>query len=400
MSGMNEINEIDGPPENRKGKKRRAFMIFGTIVIVGLAAGYFYRGYARAHLKTDDAFVEGAIHIIAPRVSGTVTSIYVTNNQRVHADDILAELDEDIYVQKLAETEAAAHAESQKLFELEAMIEAQKSRVSAARAVLERAKSSRAELAAMVQVREAEIRVRQAAMDQAGIDLKRAENLIAKEVISRDRFERAKTQHDTAQASLDAAVKLHQQAEVTAKAHRSTIHQTRAALAAEDAALVKATQALKTQGEKIKKQNAISEQARLNLSYTRITSPAEGLITRKSVEIGNQLQAGQPIMSVVSMKNAYVLANYKETRLHLIKPGQKVKLKLDAYPGKKFTGKVDSIMAGTGAAFSLLPPENASGNYVKVVQRVPVKIVFDDIKEAEPYLRVGMSVVPTILTKE
>jgi len=400
MSGMNEINEINGPPEHRKGKKRRAFMIFGTIVIVGLVAGYFYRGYARAHLKTDDAFVEGAIHIIAPRVPGTITSIYVTNNQRVHAGDILAELDEGIYVQKLAETEAAAHAESQKLVELEAMIEAQKSKVSAARAVLERAKSSRAELAAMVQVREAEIRVRQAAMDQAGIDLKRAENLIAKEVISRDRFERAKTQHDTAKASLDAAVKLHKHAEVTAKAHRSTIHQARAALAAEDAALVKATQALKTQGEKIKKQNAISEQARLNLSYTRITAPADGLITRKSVEIGNQLQTGQPIMSVVSMKNAYVLANYKETRLHLIQPGQKVKLKLDAYPGKKFTGMVDSIMAGTGAAFSLFPPENASGNYVKIVQRVPVKIVFDDIKEAEPYLRVGMSVVPTILTKD
>jgi membrane fusion protein (multidrug efflux system) len=157
---------------------------------------------------------------------------------------------------------------------------------------------------------------------------------------------------------------------------------------------------VKTQGEKIKKHNAIFEQARLNLSYTRITSPADGLVTRKSVEIGNQLQAGQPIMSVVSMKNAYVVANYKETRLHLIQPGQRVRLKLDAYPGKKFTGRVDSIMAGTGSAFSLFPPENASGNYVKVVQRVPVKIVFDDLKEAEPYLRIGMSVVPTILTRD
>ena len=144
----------------------------------------------------------------------------------------------------------------------------------------------------------------------------------------------------------------------------------------------------------------MTEQVRLNLSYTNITSPADGLVTRKSVEIGNQLQTGQPIMSVVSMKNAYVVANYKETRLHLIKAGQNVRLRLDAYPDIKFTGKVDSIMAGTGAAFSLFPPENASGNYVKVVQRVPVKIVFDDLKKAEPYLRVGMSVVPTILTRD
>jgi len=400
MSGMNEINEMSDQAENRKGKKRKAFIIFGTVVIIGLTAAYFYRGYRQAHLKTDDAFVEGAIHIIAPRVPGTVSAVYVTNNQRVRTGDILAELDEDIHVQKVAASEAAAQMESRKLVELEAQIEAQASGVMAGRATVQRVKANRAELAAMVQVREAEVRVRQAAMDQAKIDLERAENLIAKEVISRDRFQRTKTQFDSAQASLDATVKLQQQAEAVVKAHKSTIQQARAALAAEEAALVKAQQAVKTQDEKIKRQNALTEQVRLNLSYTRITSPADGLVTRKSVEIGNQLQAGQPIMSLVSMKDAYVMANYKETRLHLIKPGQKVRLKLDAYPDKKFTGTVDSIMAGTGAAFSLFPPENASGNYVKVVQRVPVKIVFDDLKEAEPFLRVGMSVVPVILTKE
>lgn len=400
MSGMNETNEMNAPPENRKRKKRRAFMIFGIIVTVGLVAGYFFRGYTRVHIKTDDAFVEGAIHIISPRVPGTITTVHVANNQRVRAGDILAELDQDIYFQKVEESEAAAQTVSQMLIGLEAMIQAQKSRVSAARAALDGARSTRAELAAMVQVREAEIRVRKAARDQALIDLKRAENLVSKEVISRDRFEKAKTGYDTAEASLDAALKLLQQAEAAVKVHRSSIQKARAALAAEEATLVKTEQAVKTQGERIKKQNAISEQARLYLSYTRISSPADGLVTRKSVEIGNQLKAGQPIMTVVSMKDAYVVANYKETRLHLIKPGQRVKLKLDAFPGKKFTGTVDSIMAGTGAAFSLFPPENASGNYVKVVQRIPVKIVFDDLEEAKPYLRIGMSVVPTILTRD
>lgn len=400
MSSMNEIDGTNGPTEGAKGKKRRAFIIFGTVVIFGLVAGYFFRGYRQAHLKTDDAFVEGAIHIIAPRVPGTVTQVHVVTNQRVHTGDSLAELDPDIHLQKVAASEAATHVESQKLIELEAAVEAQKSEVAAARATVQRVKANRTELTAMVQVREAEIRVKKAAMDQAEIDLKRAENLIAKEVISRDRFQRTQTQFDTAQASLDAAVRLRQQAEAVVKAHKSVIQQARASLAAEDASLVKALQAVKTQGEKIKKQNAMTEQVRLNLSYTSITSPADGLVTRKSVEIGNQLQTGQPIMSVVSMKDAYVVANYKETRLHLIKPGQNVRLRLDAYPDIKFTGKVDSIMAGTGAAFSLFPPENASGNYVKVVQRVPVKIVFDDLKEAEQYLRVGMSVVPTILTRD
>jgi len=122
-------------------------------------------------------------------------------------------------------------------------------------------------------------------------------------------------------------------------------------------------------------------------------------VTKKAVEVGNQVQAGQPLLAVVSLEDLYVVANYKETQLHAIRPGQRARLRVDALPGREFTGRVESIMAGTGAAFSLFPPENASGNYVKVVQRIPVKILLDPRQPGAELLRIGMSVVPTVLNE-
>ena len=140
-------------------------------------------------------------------------------------------------------------------------------------------------------------------------------------------------------------------------------------------------------------------QAELNVGYTRVISPTAGYITRKSVQTGNQVKDGQPLMAVVDPDNLYIVANYKETEMERIRPGQPVRITVDAYSGKVLTGKVDSIMAGTGVSFSLFPAENATGNYVKVVQRIPVKIVLDPGSDKDHLLRVGMSVVPTVLAK-
>jgi membrane fusion protein (multidrug efflux system) len=140
------------------------------------------------------------------------------------------------------------------------------------------------------------------------------------------------------------------------------------------------------------------ETASLNLSYTRIVAPSDGYITRKSVELGNYIQPGQALMALVTLDDAWVTANYKESQLTHVKPGQKVEFTVDTYPGRTFKGSVESIMAGTGAAFSMLPPENATGNYVKVIQRIPVRIAIDKGSDPGHLLRVGMSVVPTILT--
>jgi membrane fusion protein (multidrug efflux system) len=153
---------------------------------------------------------------------------------------------------------------------------------------------------------------------------------------------------------------------------------------------------LKAQKDQAGRREAQLELAKLNLSYTNIISPGDGYVTRKSAEIGNQVAVGQPLMAIVPLSDTYVVANYKETEVKRIKPGQRVKIQVDAYPGKEFWGKVDSIMAGTGAVFSLFPPENATGNYVKVVQRIPVKIVLEKSADPDHVLRVGMSIVPTV----
>jgi len=140
-------------------------------------------------------------------------------------------------------------------------------------------------------------------------------------------------------------------------------------------------------------------QAMLNMGYTVVTAPADGYVTRKSIQTGNQIQSGQPLMAIVDLDNLYVIANYKETEMARIRTGQKVELTVDAFPGKTFNGTVDSIMAGTGVTFSLFPAENATGNYVKVVQRIPVKIVLDPNTDKDHALRIGMSVEPTVLAK-
>lgn len=179
---------------------------------------------------------------------------------------------------------------------------------------------------------------------------KRAESLHEKEVQSADRLDRAVSSHEAAQAQVRLA------------------------------------------GEQLR-------QAELNLSYTSITAPANGSVTRKSVQTGNQVQVGQPLMAVVDLDTLWVVANFKETQMERIRPGQKVTFTVDSYPGRTFNGVVDSIMAGTGASFSLFPAENATGNYVKVVQRIPVKIRIEQGTDPGHLLRVGMSVEPTVLAK-
>ena len=151
----------------------------------------------------------------------------------------------------------------------------------------------------------------------------------------------------------------------------------------------------------IRQREALVEKARLNLGYTTILAPAEGYVTKRSAEVGNQVQAGQPLLAVVPLaqEKIWVTANYKETELKDVRPGQKVELRVDTYPGKVFRGRVNSIMAGTGSVFSLFPPENATGNYVKIVQRIPVRITLEEGSDPDHLLRVGMSVVPTILVE-
>jgi len=391
------MTEENGYQAGRNSKKIRAFIILGLIVVVGLIILFFYRAYARTHVSTDDAFVEGSVHMISPRVPGTVAQILVRDNQWVEAGDLLVKLDPEPFQNAVDEASASLRSEEGRLTEILARVTAQEKRVSAMKASLARTRATEKELLAAVSARQADILAKTASLKQSQLDLTRAEKLSDQEVIPKSRHEQAQTALEVATATLTVAEEMKNQAQVGLEAHKSSVAQVRAQVRAEQAALESTRASLTTQEGQIARRRAQEESARLRLSYTKVTSPAKGFVTRLSAEEGNTIQAGQPFMSLVNLEGAYVVANYKETRIGSFEPGQKVVIKLDTYPGRKFDGTLDSIMAGTGSAFTLFPPENASGNYVKVVQRVPVKIIFDDLDEVRPLLRVGMSVEPTIL---
>ncbi|UCF89192.1 MAG: HlyD family secretion protein [bacterium] len=391
MNGENEHQVV------RNNKKRKAFIVLGTVVVIGLSALFIYRAYARTHVTTDDAFVEASIHMIAARVSGTINQIAVNDNQPVKAGDTLASLDPEPYQRAVEEAAASLRSEEGRLTETLARVTSQERRVAATKASVQRTLAAEEELLAAVSARIAEVQAKSAALDQSRLDLARAEKLSQQEVIPKSRYDRARTAFEMASASFTATQELKNQAQVALKAHKSTVNQALAQLKAEEAALESARASVMTQEGQIARRKAQLDSARLHLSYTTLVAPADGFVTRLAAEVGNTVQAGQPLMSLVNLGEAYVVANYKETKIGRFQEGQRVVIRLDSYPGQKFQGTLDSIMAGTGAAFTLFPPENASGNYVKVVQRVPVKITFDDLEEVRPLLRIGMSVVPTIL---
>lgn len=353
-------------------KKKIAVILFAGIAIIGVVILFFYIRYRATHITTDNAYVEGFIHVISSKVSGTVSAIHVKDNQFVKKGDLLLEIDPADYEVKVKETEAALEAERKRLDEIDSKINGTAKQLEQAIAGLEVAKAN--------------LELQRANFIQAELDYKRAEALFMKEAISRAQYDRAKTTYNVAQAQLKAAEEQLKQAMSLVDVQR---------------ALLKQAQALRPlQISNIKQKEALYEAAKLKYGYTKIYAPSEGYITKKSVEIGNLIREGQPLMAVVPLQDVWIVANYKETQLEKVRPGQRVKIKVDTYPGKVFWGRVESIMAGTGAVFSLFPPENATGNYVKVVQRIPVKIVLEKNTDTRHVLRIGMSVVPTIIVEE
>ncbi len=353
----------------KNSKKKIAAVIFAVVAVVGAMALYFYLGYKATHISTDDAFIDGRVHTIAAKVQGTVKAVYVDDNQHVKKGDLLVEIDPVDYDVSVKDAASALGEEQAKLSEDEARVETAKKRL--------------AELKAGVEAARANLELQDADARQAERDAKRAEALFRKDAISREKYEKTKTAYDVVLARVKAAGEQVKQAETAVEAQKAVIRQ------AESAGL--------SQQSAIKQRAARLEAAELNAGYTKIYAPAEGYVTKKSVERGNQIQAGQPLMALTTLGDIWVVANYKETQLKKIRSGQGVEIRVDTYPGKKFTGKVDSIMAGTGSAFSLFPPENATGNFVKIVQRVPVKILLDKDTDSGHVLRVGMSVEPTVV---
>ena len=349
MAEETSTQQPDTVAETKQGisKKTKALVILLTVFIIG---GWFSLRWiisSRINIETDNAFIEARVVPVSAKVSGTVAKVLVADNQFVKKGELLLEIDGRDYQLQIAKASAGVG-----MAENESGGEQMK--VAAARAALQSAK---------------------ARFDQAVVDQNRAERLFSRDVLPKEQLDRMTTARRVGEAQMKEAEEVLKRAQAEAGL------------------------AIKSGGKaKILQRKAQLDEAQLQLSYTKVYAARDGYITRKSIEAGVNIQAGQPLMAIVPLQEAWITANYKERQITFLKAGQKVEFTVDAYPGRIFNGTVDSIMAGTGAAFSLLPPENATGNYVKVVQRVPVKINIDKNSDPESLLRVGMSVIPTVHT--
>ncbi len=428
--------------------KRPAVLVSVSIVLlIGAIIGVRYWLYARAHESTDDAFIDGHIIQISPKASGYVARVYVTDNQQVKAGDLIVELDARDYEVKLQQTKAALDAGLAKQAEARHSVSlaraAGEANVQQAAATVRQARSgvdsSRAGAASMqsrasqaasavstaqanLDQARAQVQAAEAQATRANADVDRYQALFARDEVSKQQLDHAVAAADTTRAQLESARQkvAATQAQVnearsseaaaveTARQSQTQIIGAQAGVGEAIGRLAQANTApqqvavsqaqAETAGANTEQLRAEVEQAELQLSYTKIYATEAGRVTRKSVEEGALVQVGQPLLAIVP-GDVWVTANYKEDQIGRMAPGQSVDISVDAYSDKTFKGHVDSIQAGTGARFSLIPPENATGNYVKVVQRVPVKIVFDEPPDPTHMLAPGMSVVPEVAVK-
>src|SRR2546422_352655 len=322
-------------PVKSGGSKRTIFIIMGAVLLGLVAVGVRRWIYSLNHVSTDNAQVDGHIIPILPKVGGYVLEVRTDENRSVKAGDTIVVLDDRDYKARLAQAEADLAV--------------------ALAGVSNRARVGQAE---------AQVAQAQANAEKAHADLERIKPLAEKDIVPKQAL-------DAAEAGARAA----------------------------DAALAAAQAALLGADARVAAARAARDQAALNLSYTRIIAPADGVASKKAVELGELVQPGQPLMSVVPLGDVWVTANLKETQTADVTPGDPADFTVDAYPGRHFNGHVESLSPATGAKFSLLPPDNATGNFTKVVQRIPVRIRLDGKNDPVRPLRPGMSVVVTIKTK-
>jgi len=411
-----ETEEQPAVPEPQK--RSPVGLVVLILAVVAIALGLWAYFHFRDRVSTDDAEVDGHISAIAPKISGNVVEVLVKDNQPVKAGDVLVRIDPRDYQARLDQAKATLAEDESKLRAAQVGVpltdqttESGQTLASAgvgdAQAELDRARlvyeqASSSDLA----YAEANVRARQASNDRAQADLARMKPLVDKAEISQQQYDAYVAAAKVADSELKAA-----QEKLASAAKDASIK--KASLAAAETRVAQANAQLSgsvanrrqvavrtadvgTALAAVQAARATLEAAELQLSYTTITAPIDGVVTRKSVEVGQMLQPGQSIMTVIPLNDTWVTANFKETQLAHVQAGQRAEIHVDMY-GASIDGHVDSIAGATGASMSLLPPENATGNFVKVVQRIPVKILVDQRQGI--VLRPGMNVDVTIYTK-
>jgi len=404
--GQPEQKGAEAPQNNGVPKKSRRGVIFIVLAILIIAAGAFY-WHSTFSEDTDDAQINGHLIQISSRINGTVIKINVDENQYVTKGTVIAELDPADY--QVAVENAEAAVASAKAAAVAAKVNVPITSVNTG-SNLASAGADVTGAHASVQQAESQLRAAQAKVEEAKAnsvkaqaDLERYKPLVAKDVISKQQYDAAVAAADSSRASLadaDAGVQAAQdnirvanQREVQSQSSYKYAETGPQQVAAQNA---HAQQAL----AQVEGAQAQLDQAKLNLGYTKIVAPANGIITRKTLELNQNISAGQNLLTLVSLDDLWVTANFKETQLKHISAGQPVEVDVDA-TGKTYQGKVTQIGGATGSVLSLFPPENATGNYVKVVQRVPVRIDFTDLanEDKNHLLRPGLSVEPKVRVK-
>jgi membrane fusion protein (multidrug efflux system) len=358
------------------------------VVALMMGAGVQVWRYYSVRQSTDDAEIDGHIEAVSARVSGAVISVNVNDNQYVDSGTVLVRLDpKDFQVAldraraELADAQAAAAAAHSAV---PITSTTTTSNISSAQAVLNAARKE-------VEAAQARLLEAQANDTRIAADLKRAQQLVAKDEISQQQYDAAVAAAQSSKASVDAAA-------ATVASAQSHVAEAAAGVRAAETApqQIAVTRSRADAADAaVQKFEAAVQQAELNLQYTTVRAPFAGTISKRSVEPGQVIASGQPIFALVNLEDVYVTANFKETQLAHMCPGQPATIRVDTF-GHDYQGHVDSLSGATGSRFSLLPPENATGNYVKVVQRVPVKLVFESGQDPNHNLRPGMSVEPTV----
>jgi membrane fusion protein (multidrug efflux system) len=404
-----ETQNHDATPEEAPEKNsRRKFVIIAVVILLVIGAGIFYWRSTFTE-DTDDAQVDGDLYQVSSRVTGQVIKVYIDDNQQVQVGQAIAEIDPKDY--QVALEQAQANLASSQAAALQATVNVPITSVNVNTSVSTTGADAQGATAAVEQARKeaqaAEARVAQAKANavKSRLDVERYTPLVQKDVISKQQFDaavaadagnaaavlEAEATVIGKQAAITQAVqKLMQARSTAAESVKTGPNQVKAQQARANAAMADINQA-----------QAKVDQALLNLGYTHITAPTSGIVNKKNVQVGANLSIGQDLLTIIPLTNLWVTANFKETQLARMQPGQNVTIKVDALGGRKFHGKVTQIGGATGSRLSLFPPENATGNYVKVVQRIPVRIDFTNLQQenGDYALRPGLSVTPEVAVK-
>lgn len=408
------------PKPPRRGRKTLVRAIVLLIVLAAVAAGSFYAWqYFSSYESTDDAEVDGNINAISARINGYVVDVPVDNERYVKAGDVLVRIDPKDYSVALAQAEAdlaAAEASFQSsrtdvpvtsTTTSSQLTSARSGKVDAVAALLGAQRQLSAAQARLI-IAQANVRDAEASYKKIADDVVRYKKLVDKDEISEQIYDTAVNTANAANATVAARQAAVAEADDNIRVAQSAVDQANARIAQADASIQAALTApqqvaisqarAKTSQAQVLQKRAVVEQARLNLSYCTIFAPVSGIVEKKSVQVGSNVSPGQELMAVVPLDDLWITADFKETQLRHMKSGQRVTFSVDAY-GREYEGRVTNIGGATGSLLSLLPPENATGNYVKVVQRIPVRIDLDPNQNGDHRLRPGMSVEPKVYVR-